>query len=101
MTTSPQARWLRWGLLPFKAFALLALPLIPLADSAGMPWIPSLDLGLDMLVGWLCLLCSLVLVVAAVVQKFIGPVGAAWRTLCFAVLAFIVGAFLSPLFVIA
>ena len=101
MVASLKRGWFEWALLPFKVFGLLALPLILFADSARMPWLPSLDMGLDMSVGWLCLLCSLVLGVAAVVQKFIGPDGAARRTFWFAVLAFVVGAILSPLFVIA
>ena len=66
-----------------------------------MPWLAALDMSLDMFVGWLCLLCCLVFVVAAVVEKSIGREGAARRTIWFAVLAFILGAILSPLFSIA
>ena len=90
--------WFEWALLPVKVFVLLALPLVLFADSPRMPWLASLDMGLDMLVGWLCILCSLVFVVASLVQGLVGPAGAARRCFWFALLAFIVGGILSPLF---
>jgi hypothetical protein len=93
-------RWFELSLFPLKLFVLLALPLVFFADSPRMPWLAALDMSLDMLVGWLCLLCSVVFVSASVVQKYFGPEGAARRSIWFAVLAFILGAILSPLFAI-
>lgn len=90
--------WFEWTLLPLKVFVLLAVAVIPFADSSSMPAVPALDMDLDVLVGWLCLLCSLVFVVASVIQKSVSPEGTARRSVGFAVLAFIVGAILSPLF---
>ena len=89
--------WFEWTLLLLKVFGLLAVAVIPFADSSSMPAVPALDMDLDVLVGWLCLLCSVVFVVASVIQKWVSP-GAARRSVGFAVLAFIVGAILSPLF---
>ena len=85
-------------LLPFKVFVLLSLPLICFANSAQMPRLSGLDMELDTLVGWLCLLCSLVLGVASAVIKLTGRGGGARSNFWFALLAFIVGAILSPLF---
>ena len=90
--------WFERLLLPLEAFVLLALPLVCFADSRHMPWLASLGMSLDMFVGWLCLVFSLAFVIAAVIQKFVGPEGASRRSICFAVLAFILGAILSPLF---
>jgi hypothetical protein len=91
-------RWFEWPFLPLKVFVLLALPLAFFADSRHMPWLTTLDMSLDMFVGWICLLCFLVFLIAAVIQRFLGPEGAARRSIWFAVLAFILGAILSPLF---
>ncbi len=91
-------RWLEWSLLPLKVFVLLALPLIFFAESPRLPWLATFDRGLDLLVGWLCLLCSPLMLIASLIQKLFGPEGAARRSILFAVLAFIIGAILSPLF---
>ena len=69
--------WFEWTLLPLKVFVLLAVAVIPFADSSSMPAVPALDMDLDVLVGWLCLLCSLVFVVASVIQKSVSPEGTA------------------------
>ena len=90
--------WFELSLIPLKAFVLLALPLTLFADSTYMPWLTTLDMSLDVFFGWLCLLCFLVFLIAAAVQTFVGPAGAARRSIWFAVLAFILGAILSPLF---
>ena len=83
-----------------KAIVLLALPFMFLADSAWMPWVPWLDLSLDMLIGWLCLGFAVILAVAGAIQRWIGPEGAARRTFLFAALALLVGVVLSPMLAI-
>ena len=93
--------WVEWSLVPLKVFVLLALCVVPFADSSAMPSVPALDMGLDMLVGWVCLFCSLVFTGASLIQRSFGPEGAARRSIVFAVLAFIIGAILSPLFAVA
>ncbi len=65
-----------------------------------MPWLTPLDISLDMLVGWLCLFCAVAFLVAAVFQRIVGPPGAARGSIVFAVLAFLLGITLSPLFAI-
>ena len=81
-------------------FVLLALLLIFFVDSKHMPWLAPLDMSLDMFVGWLCLFCAPVFLLAAGIQKFVGPQGAAQGSIIFAVLAFILGVTLSPLFAV-
>jgi hypothetical protein len=93
--------WAEWWLLPLKVFVVLAVGVVPFADSSAMPSVPALDMSLDMLVGWVCLFCSLVFTAASVIQRFFGPEGAARRSVAFAVVAFILGAILSPLFAVA
>jgi hypothetical protein len=92
--------WLRWWLLPLKVFVLLALPLVFLSDSPYMPWLTPFDMSLDMFVGWLCLLCFLVFLIAAIIQRLVGPPRAARWSILFAVLSLILGAILSPLFAV-
>jgi hypothetical protein len=90
--------WVHWSLIPFKVFVLLAIPVIPFCESNALPRLSWLDIGMDMFVGWLCLLCAGIFGVAAVIQRFTGPEGAARWNFWFAVLAFLMGAFLSPIF---
>src|SRR5215472_6963868 len=92
--------WLEWSLLPLKTLILLSLPFLFFADSKLMPWLAPLDMSLDMLVGWLCLFCTVVLSVAAGFQRFLGRATAARGSILFAVLALLLGVTLSPLFAV-
>jgi hypothetical protein len=95
-----RGRWFEWFLIPLKALVLFTLPLLFFADSKYLPWLVRLDMSPDMLAGWLCLFCAVALAAAGGYQRFADRPEAARGSFIFAVLAFLLGITLSPLFAV-
>ncbi len=89
------SEWVAFALLPFKAYTVLAVICLFIRGAGLPPHSGGGDAAAIVVLGYF--LCALVLILAAVIQVFTGPRGAALSSIGIGAAAFVIGWWLLPL----